>query len=192
MEWPAGTRFFFPSSHPFRLIIAFYLFYLHVCTLLLSFSLRSRNIHASSRAEEEDEKEKERREKGRERERGKGRERERDSARRSYKSKFHFNVLTKDQIKHFNWRFYGGRQPKSNSCLHPAWPAAAAAAAALSARGNYAWKNNACTHTRRSPFRNGVVSLFLHPAHFIFLGSLPRDQGKSDLSWCCSAFEHVN
>ena len=29
----------------------------------------------------------------------------------AHKSKFHFNVLTKDQIKHFNWRFYGGRQP---------------------------------------------------------------------------------
>ena len=36
----------------------------------------------------------------------------------SYKSKFHFNVLTKDQIKHFNWRFYGGRQPKPNSWPH--------------------------------------------------------------------------
>lgn len=36
---------------------------------------------------------------------------------RGHKSKFHFNVLTKDQIKHFNWRFYGGRQPKSNCCL---------------------------------------------------------------------------
>lgn len=37
--------------------------------------------------------------------------------RRSHKSKFHFNVLTKDQIKHFNWHFYGGQQPKPNSCL---------------------------------------------------------------------------
>lgn len=39
-----------------------------------------------------------------------------DSPTRGHKSKFHFNVLTKDQIKHFNWRFYDGRQPKPNSC----------------------------------------------------------------------------
>jgi len=59
------------------------------------------------------------REREREREGGGG---ERKTERCSHKSKFHFNVLTKDQIKHFNWRFYGGRQPKSNSCLHPTWP----------------------------------------------------------------------
>lgn len=94
MEWPAGTR---------RLIIASYLFYLRVC---------ARTHSPLSYADPE------------QRKRGIKRERERERGTEwcSHKSKFHFNVLTKDQIKHFNWRFYGGRQPKSNCCLHPAWP----------------------------------------------------------------------
>lgn len=93
----AGTR---------RLIIASYLFYLRVCARThpsLSYIRKPERQRGGVRKENE-------------------RERERKIERYSHKSKFHFNVLTKDQIKHFNWHFYGGRQPKSNSYLHPVRP----------------------------------------------------------------------
>lgn len=89
----------------------------------------------------------------------------------SHKSKFHFNVLTKDQIKHFNWRFYGGRQPKSNSCLHPGLTLLPCSLAGIRV------EERVYTHDVFSLSSYSVEPLFF--PRFIFPEPLPRDRGKN-------------